>query len=117
MGVGGTMLLMVACATSGSLSTANIKMSESKKAISVARESNSGAETFVEFRSAEDKLALAKSAFTDGDYLTATRLAEQATVDADCARIKSKAGKAKQEADQMRQDILNMGQTVELISK
>lgn len=117
MGVGGGMLLMIGCATSGNLSTANIKVSESKKAIDVAKESNAGAEKFAEFKKAEDKLLLAKAALRDGDYLTATRLAEQATVDADYARIKSKAEQSKKEADQMHQDMLNMSQSAEPISK
>jgi len=117
VGVGGAMLLTIGCATSGNLSTANIKVSESKKAIDVAKESNAGAEKFAEFKKAEDKLLLAKAALRDGEYLTATRLAEQATVDADYARIKSKAEKSKKEADQMRQDSLNMGQNAEPISK
>ncbi|MFH2065016.1 MAG: DUF4398 domain-containing protein [Pseudomonadota bacterium] len=117
MGVGGGMLLIIGCATSGNLPTANIKVSESKKAISVAKESNSGAEKFAEFKNAEDKLLLAKAAIADGEYLAATRLAEQATVDADYARIKSKADKTRKEADQMHQDMLNMGQNAEPISK
>ena len=117
VGVGGAMLLTIGCATSGNLSTANIKVSESKKAISVAKESNAGAEKFAEFKKAEDKLLLAKAAIVDGEYLAATRLAEQATVDADYARIKSKAEKSKKEADQMLQDMLNMGQNADPISK
>jgi hypothetical protein len=102
------MLLTVGCASSGSLSTATMKISESEKAISVARESNASTNTPVDLRTAEDKLSQANLAFTDAEYLRATRLAEKATVDADCARIEAKAEKAKKDADQMRQNIRNL---------
>jgi len=102
------MMLTAGCASSGSLSTATMKISESEKAISVARESNASTHTPVDLRNAEDKLAQANHAFTEDEYLQATRLAEKATVDADCARIEAKAEKAKKDADQMRQNIRNL---------
>ena len=102
------MILTVGCASSGSLSTATMKISESEKAISVARESNASTNTPVDLRSAEDKLSQANLAFTDAEYLNATRLAEKATVDADCSRIEAKAEKAKKDVDQMRQNIRNL---------
>jgi hypothetical protein len=103
--MGALAMLTVGCASSGSLSTATIKISESKKAISVARESNASTNTPVDLRNAEDKLAQANQAFTDYEYLEATRLAEKATVDADCARIEAKAEKAKKDLEQRRQNI------------
>jgi len=112
-----TLLLTVGCASSGSLSTATMKISESKKAISIAREGNAATNTTVDLRNAEDKLAQAHLAFNDDEYLKATRLAEKATVDADCARIEAKAEKAKTDADQMRQDIRNLRQDLERISR
>ena len=106
-------LLTVGCASSGSRSTATMKISESEKAISVARESNAITNTPVDLRNAEEKLAQANQAFTDDEYLEATRLAEKATVDADCARIKADAEKAKKDADQMHQNIRNLRQDPE----
>jgi len=106
-------LLTVGCATSGSHSTATMKISESEKAISVARESNAITNTPVDLRNAENKLAQANQAFTDDEYLEATRLAEKATVDADCARIMANAEKAKKDADQMHQNIRNLHQNPE----
>jgi hypothetical protein len=103
--MGALAMLTMGCASSGSLSTATIKISESKKAISVARESNASTNTPVDLRNAEDKLAQANQAFTDYEYLEATRLAEKATVDADCARIEAKAEKAKKDLEQRRQNI------------
>jgi hypothetical protein len=111
------MLLMAGCTSSGSLSNATMKISESKKAISVARESNSSINTPVNLRNAEDKLAQANLAFTDDEYLNATRLAEKATVDADFARIEAKAEKSRNDADQMRQNIQNLRQDLDLISR
>lgn len=99
------MLLMVGCAASGNRSTANTKMSESEKAISVARETNPNKNASVDLRNAEDKLTQANLAFKNDEYLKATRLAEKATVDADCARSEAKAEKAKADAEQMRQNI------------
>jgi hypothetical protein len=111
------MLLTVGCATSGNLSTATMKISESEKAISIAKEDNARTNTPVDLRNAEDKQAQAHLAFTDEEYLKATRLAEKATVDADCARIEANAEKAKKDADQMRQNILNLRQDLERVSR
>jgi len=103
--IGALALLTVGCASSGSLSTATMRISESEKAISVAKESNASTKTPVDLRNAEEKLAQANRAFNDAEYLQATRLAEKATVDADCARIEAKAEKAKRDAEQKRQNI------------
>lgn len=116
MGGALAMLLMAGCAT-GSLSTANMKISESEKAISVARENNANTSTPVDLRNAEDKLTQANSAVTEGEYLMATRLAEKATVDADCARIQAKAEKAKQDAEAMRQNSRKLRQDLERESR
>ncbi len=103
--MGALAMLTIGCASSGSLSTATMKISESEKAISVAKESNASTKTPVDLRNAEEKLAQANRAFNDAEYLQATRLAEKATVDADCARIEAKADKAKKDAEQKRQNI------------
>ena len=103
--IGVLALMTVGCASSGSLSTATMKISETEKAISVAKESNASTSAPVDLRNAEDKLAQANRAFNDAEYLQATRLAEKATVDADCARIEAKAEKAKKDAEQKRQNI------------
>lgn len=110
------MLLTVGCASSGSLSTATTKISESEKAISIARESNKSTSTSVDLRNAEAKLEKAKLAFTEDEYLKATRLAEQATVDADYARIEANAETARKDSDQMRQNVRNLHQDLERMS-
>lgn len=110
-------LLTVGCASSGSRSTATMKISESDKAISVAKESNTSTNIPVDLRSAEDKLSQANQALTDEEYIKATRLAEKATVDADYARIEANAEESKKQADQMRQNIRNLRQDLEQISR
>jgi len=111
------MLLMVGCAFSGNRSIATIKISESEKAISVAKESNASTNITADVRNAENKLVQANSAFTAEEYLKATRLAEKATVDADYARIAAKAEKAKTDANQMRQNIGELRQDLERTSR
>jgi hypothetical protein len=104
------MLLMVGCASTGSRSMAAMKISESEKAISIARENNANPNSFVDLRVAEDGLAKANQALRADEYLKATRLAEKATVDADCARIEAKALQARKDADALRENIKNMQQ-------
>ena len=111
------MLLMVGCTSSGNRSIATIKISESEKAISVAKESNASTNITADVRNAENKLVQANSAFTAEEYLKATRLAEKATVDADYARIAAKAEKAKTDANQMRQNIGELRQDLERTSR
>jgi hypothetical protein len=111
------MLLMSACASSGNRSVATIKISESEKAISVAKESNASTNIPVDVRNAENKLVQANSAFTAEEYLKATRLAEKATVDADYARIEAKAEKAKTDVNQLRQNIGELRQDLERTSR
>jgi ribonuclease I len=111
------MLLTVGCASSGSLSTATTRISESEKATSIARNNPASTNASVELRTAEDKLAQARLALADKDYQKATRLAEQATVDADYARIKATSDKARKDADQMRQNIQNLRQDLERTSR
>ena len=108
-----SLLLAAGCASSGSLTTATMKISESEKAISVAKETNASINAPVDVRNAEEKLAQANLAFTEDEYLRATRLAEKATVDADCARIEANAQKAKNDADQMRLNIRTLRQDLE----
>ena len=111
------MLLMMGCASSGSRSVATIKISESEKAISIAKESNTSTNIPVDLRNAENKLVQANSAFADEEYLKAARLAEKATIDADYARIEAKTEKAKTDVSQVRQNIGELRQDLERTSR
>lgn len=112
-----SMLLMAGCASSGTRSIANSKISESEKAISVAKEINASTNIPVDLRNAENKLVQANSAFKKEEYAKAARLAEKATIDADYARIQANAEKSKNDADQMRQNLVDLRQDLEHISK
>jgi hypothetical protein len=109
------LLLMSGCTTFATLPRE--KISEGEKALTEAKESNASLNAPVEFKAAEDKLAEAKAAFGKKDYEEATRLAEQASVDADYARAKGTSEKAKKKAEELRQNIKTLRQEIELLSK
>ncbi len=112
-----SMLLMAGCASSVSRSMANSKISESEKAISVAKEINASTNIPLDLRNAENKLVQANSAFKAEEYAKAARLAEKATIDADYARIQASAEKSKNDADQMRQNLVDLRRDLERISR
>jgi len=93
------------------------KISEGDKAILEAKEGNASLNAPVELKAAEDKLEAAKVALGNKDYDDATRLAEQASVDADYARAKASSEKARKKADELRQNIKGLRQEIELLSK
>ncbi len=93
------------------------KISGGEKALVEAKESNASVNAPGELKAAEDKLAEAKAAFGKKDYEKATRLAEQASVDADYARAKGASEKAKKKAEELRQNIKTLRQDIELLSK
>lgn len=112
-----SMLLMAGCASSANRFTANSKISEGEKAISVAKEINAKTNIPVDLRNAENKLVQANSALKNEEYAKAARLAEKATIDADYARIQANAQKSKNDADQMRQNLADLRQDLERISR
>jgi hypothetical protein len=112
-----SMLLMAGCASSASRSIANSKISESEKAISVAKEINASTNIPVDLRNAENKLVQANSAFKTEEYAKAARLAEKATIDADYARIQANAEKSENDAEQMRQNLVELRRDLERISR
>jgi hypothetical protein len=93
------------------------KISDSDKAMQEAKESNASLNAPVELKAAEDKLAAAKAAFNKKDYDEATRLAEQASVDADFAKAKGTSEKARKKTEEIRQNIKVLRQEIEILSK
>ena len=93
------------------------KISDGDKALSEAKESNASLNAPAELKASEDKLAAAKAALNKKDYDEATRLAEQASVDADFARAKGTSEKARKKAEEIRQNIKTLKQDIELLSK
>ncbi len=109
------LLLMSGCTTFATLPSE--KISQGDKALAEARESNASVNAPVELKAAEDKLAEARVAFGKKEYDRATRLAEQASVDADYARAKGVSEKAKKKAEELRQNIKTLRHDIELLSK
>jgi len=93
------------------------RISEGDKALNEARESNASLNAPAELKAAEDKLAAAKTAFGKKNYDEATRLADQALVDADYARVKGVTEKEKKKAEDLRQNIKTTRQEIETLSK
>jgi len=93
------------------------KISDGDKALREAKESSASLSAPAEMKAAEDKLAAAETAFNKKDYDEATRLAEQATVDADFARAKGSAEKARKKAEDTQQNIKTLRQDIEALSK
>jgi hypothetical protein len=115
--VGIASLMASGCAKTFTHETSTTKMSVGEKAISVAKESNASIDAPAELKVAVDKLTAAKKALEKEDYETATRLAEQASVDADYARVKAISDKAKKATEERRQTVNTMRHEIERIPK
>jgi hypothetical protein len=102
---------------SGLAASSRQKISEGDKALMEAKESNATANAPVELKAAEDKLGEAKAAFDKKNYENADRLADQALADVDYARAKGSTEKTRKKADEIRQNIKNLKQDIELLSK
>jgi macrodomain Ter protein organizer (MatP/YcbG family) len=108
------LLLASGCATDGTLPE---KILQGDEAIRKAAESNATLNAPGELKAAQEKLAQAKQAAYKRDYDRATRLAEEASTDADYARSKAASEKARKMAEQLREDIKALRQEVEHLSK
>jgi hypothetical protein len=115
--VAATLGLTVAagCATSSILSSQ--KISQGDKAITDAQLSNASVSAPDELKIAEEKLSQAKEAQAKKEYELATRLAEQASVDADYARARATSDKSQKAADEMRKKTKVLREEVERLSK
>ncbi len=108
------LLLASGCATDGTLPE---KILQGDEAIRKAGESNATLNAPGELKAAQEKLVQAKQAAYKRDYDEATRLAEEASIDADYARSKAASEKARKMAGQLREDIKALRQEVEHLSK
>jgi len=91
----------------------NEKIANAERAISGARESNAIVNAPLDLRISEDKLKQAKEAVAAEEYEQAGRLADEATLDADVARAKTRAVKAKEISGEMRNTIDSMRKELE----
>ena len=108
------LLLTTRCATDGTLPE---KILQGDEAIRKAAVSNATLNAPGELKAAEGKLVQAKEAAYKRDYDKATRLAEEASIDAEYARSKAASEKARKMAEQLREDIKALRQEVEYLSK
>ena len=102
------------CATNGALPE---KILQGEETIRKAAESNATLNAPGELKAAEEKLAQAKEAAYKRDYDRATRLAEQASIDADYARHKAASEKARKMAQDLRKNIELLRQEVDHLSR
>ncbi|HCX02746.1 MAG: DUF4398 domain-containing protein [Smithella sp.] len=113
-----TSLIANGCATTRfNRESSTSKISEGEKAINIAKEGNAGIEAPADLVVAQDKLTAARKALEQEHYETATRLAEQASVDADYARVKAISEKAKRKTEGSRENVNTLRNEVERMSK
>ena len=100
------LLVLTGCATTKQPPSSQIgKMALSRAAVEKA--SSAGAYEYapLELKTARDKIELAKAATQSKDYVTAERLLEQATVDAELAEARSKTAKSQKVVDELKMSI------------
>ena len=109
------LLLMSGCATTNAILPERIL--QAQEAIRKAAESNAALNAASELNAAEEKLAQAKEAAYKRDYDNATRLAEEASMDADYARHKAASEKTRKMVEDLRTNIKLLRQEVDDLSK
>jgi hypothetical protein len=109
------LLLASGCATTNG--TLSEKILQGDEAIRKAAESNATLNAPGELNAAKEKLVKAKEAAYKRDYDEATRLAEEASIDADYARHKAASEKARKMAEDLRNNIKLLRQEVDHLSK
>jgi len=80
-------------------------MTSAELVIKEARDNNAAINAPLELKFAEDKLAAAKTAVAQEEFIQAKRLADEALIDAKLAEAKSLSVKAKKQAKEMRDTI------------
>lgn len=114
-GVAALSLLMAGgCATTDTISQRFPQVEENITAAKMA-----GAEVYAptQLKSAEDKLAAARSSVRINDMVAAARYVDEAMVDADYARANAPTVKAKNEAMQLRETIKALRDDIRKMSK
>jgi len=93
------------------------KIANAERAISSARDSNAIVNAPLDLRLSEDKLVEAKAAIAKEEYEKAARLADEAALDADVARARTRAVNAKKISSEMRESIDAMRKEIERTQK
>jgi len=102
--------LTFGCATKGEIPSEGLRRAEI--AIQVAQTAEANMYAPLDLRIAEDRLAAAQAAVSSEDYEGAGRLADEAVVNAQLARKKSDAERAKLAAQKTRETIEGLQQAV-----
>jgi hypothetical protein len=111
-------LIASGCATTRfTRESSTSKISEGEKAISIANENNANVAAPEDMAVAQGKLTAARKALETENYETATRLAEQASVDADYARVKAISEKKKKATQESGENVNALRHEVERMPK
>ena len=89
------------------------QMAVSKVAVSAATSAGGNEFAPLPLKSAMDKMDAAQRAMTDGDYVLARQLAEQAQVDAQLAAATARSAKAQKAASALQEDNRILRQEIE----
>jgi len=109
--IGLAALSAVGCASHKPLASATITQAE--RAIDEAQEAGAAISAPTEFKTAQDKLKAAQASMAKGKHEPAIRSAEQATIDAEYARVRANNQRANTRADEMRQYIRALREEIE----
>ena len=109
--IGLAALSAVGCASHKPLASATITQAE--RAIDEAQEAGAAISAPAEFKTAQDKLKAAQASMAKGKHEGAIRSAEQATIDAEYARVRAVNQRANTRADEMRQYIRTLREEIE----
>ncbi len=111
------LLFLINCSTVNWPITAQQNISESEKALNEAKAVNASAFAPTEMKSAEEKLSMAKKEYANGWHHDASRLANEAAVDAELARAKATSDKDKKTVQELQENIESLRREIERQSK
>lgn len=101
----GSMILTALLTGCASVPPPDEQIGQAQSAIDAAEQAEATSFAPVELREAKRKLDEARAMMEDEEYETARRLAEQAEVDAELARLKAGSAKAEAAANEVQQGI------------
>ena len=109
--IGLAALSAVGCASHKPLASATL--SQAERAVDEAQQAGAALGAPAEFKTAQDKLKAAQASMAKGKHEGAIRSAEQATIDAEYARVRAVNQRANTRADEMRQYIRTLREEIE----
>jgi len=110
-------LFSVGCATQNWPVISKQKIIQGEKEINEAKAGTASMDAPDELKAAEEKLSLAKKEFANGWHNNASRLAEEAAVEAEYARAKANSEKEKQTLKEIQANIDTLRREIKLQSR